>query len=80
MKIGMNSIGNYSPFQFSGINKTAQSAKTEAIADPVITSDEKNFFAAKYPGSRDEIMQHHFYGRSGQMSGISVGTLFNRRG
>lgn len=80
MKIGMNTIGNYSPFQFNGINKTAQAPKAEAINDNAITTDEKNFFAAKYPGNREEIMQHHFYGRSGQMSGVTVGTLFNRRG
>ena len=33
MKIGMNTIGNYSPFQFNGINKAAQTPKAEAIND-----------------------------------------------
>lgn len=44
-----------------------------------ISSDEKNFFASMYPESRREI-DMHFYMKSGRMSGVSVGTLIDRRG
>lgn len=80
MKVGMNTIGNYSPFQMNGINRTEKPVKAESVETDSFTKAEKNFFANKYPGNRQEIMDHHFYGKSGQMSGIAVGTLINRRG
>lgn len=51
------------------------STKTEGI-----TNDEKMFFMGLYPENQSEIVDYHFYQKSGKMSGVSVGTLFDRRG
>jgi hypothetical protein len=45
-----------------------------------VSSDEKNFFEKLYPEKKSEIMDYHFYGREGKMSGVSVGSQFDKRG
>ncbi len=86
MKISTNMIGNYGPQISRGVPK--QTKATEAFELPksnkveeksVITPDEKKFFVDMYPDSKTEIV-NHFYSKNGKMTGVKVGSLFNRRG
>jgi hypothetical protein len=85
MKISTNQIGNYSPALIQKNNPPVQkqeSAQTEAPKQDssVLSSKEKQFFAKMYPDKQNEIMDYHFYQRSGKMSGVSIGTIIDRRG
>jgi hypothetical protein len=79
MKIGTNPIGNYSP-----IYKKAVVAKPEAklkVADnEAISNNEKAFFSKMYPNNKEQILEHHFYMKDGNMKGVTIGSLFDRRG
>lgn len=81
MKITNNVIGNYNPYS---VNKVTPSVKTGEVnpakTTAKITNEEKDFFAKLYPESKKEIVDYHFYQSSGKMNGVSVGTLFDRRG
>lgn len=91
MRITTNSIGNYTPnIQKPAVAKTAipkpSVAKSEIIKTDtadlsgVINKEEKKFFAEMYPQQKKEVMDYHFYKKSGSMSGVSVGSLLDRRG
>lgn len=79
MKVSTNTIGNYSPAYVNtkAKNKTEniQNAKSENIE-----VEEKKFFAKLYPNQQDEIMNYKFYNSKGKVTGIHVGSLFDRRG
>ncbi|KAB2845165.1 MAG: hypothetical protein F9K45_04200 [Melioribacteraceae bacterium] len=83
MKINTNAVGNYSPYnlrtnnvkQSVNIDKAEESKKTD-----MVSKEEKNFFAKMYPENKNEIIDYHFYKSSGKMSGVSVGSLFDKRG
>jgi hypothetical protein len=79
MKIGTNPIGNYSPvYKKAPIVKPNEQLK---VADSkAITNDEKAFFSRMYPENKEQIMDHHFYMKDGNMKGVAVGSLFDRRG
>ncbi len=88
MRIGTNPIGNYNPvYRKTAVSNTvktnsvAETAKTTA-AEPTVTLNktEKAFFSKLYPENTDKIMDHHFYMKNGNMSGVMVGSLFDRRG
>ncbi len=92
MGIGINAIGNYGMFS-SRINptrKVAQTIKTQQTsslgktqsnnAASVITEKEKEFFVNRYPTQKEMIMNYHFYQRNGEVSGVAVGSIINRRG
>jgi len=81
MKINTNAIGNYNLQRTTKIRhrNKIQNAEIRFPADR-ISSDEKLFFAKMYPKKKAEIIQHYFYSKDGQMSGVSVGSLFDRRG
>jgi len=81
MKIGTNSIGNYSP----KVQTTAQTNNVEtkpkvSSEKNIINKQEKRFFADLYPQNKKEIMNYHYYKKTGNMSGVSVGSLLDRRG
>lgn len=79
MKIGSNPVGNYTPIHNvnkSNIVKTRQKDSSLEIID----SKEKEFFSNLYPTDKSKIMQHHFYMKNGNMSGVMVGSLIDRRG
>ena len=87
MKINTNSIGNYSPRIMRTVNnspkvqnnfKNINSTSTKSSND--LSVEEKKYFMDKYPGNKKEIMDYHFYSRNGQMSGVKIGSLFDRRG
>ena len=80
MKITTNEIGNYSPkIQRQAVpqNKTVE---TQPQKLGTITSEEKNFFAKLYPENKSDVMNYHFYQKTGKMQGVSIGTLFDKRG
>ncbi len=81
MKIGMNTIGNYVPnIQRTTPKPPPQTQAVEKASDELITRSERQFFLDRYPDSKNEISDYHFYQRSGQMAGVNVGQLFDRRG
>jgi hypothetical protein len=79
MKITTNSIGNYNQIYIKPnlvkSNEQIQKTKTDNIS-----SEEKNFFAKLYPSQKDEILGYQFYNSKGKISGVHVGSLFDRRG
>jgi len=85
MKISTNQIGNYSPALIQKNNPPAQKQEPVQAEAPkqdsaVLSTKEKQFFAKMYPDKQNEIMDYHFYQRSGKMSGVSIGTIIDRRG
>ncbi|MGE5679442.1 MAG: hypothetical protein ACM34K_01045 [Bacillota bacterium] len=58
----------------------SQAAQTSAASAEGISNDEKNFFINLYPENKGEIVDYHFYQKTGKMSGVAVGSLFDRRG
>jgi len=86
MRIESNSIGNYSPKYISNVkanNFAKEIGNAKEIANPEtekINEDEKNFFINLYPENKSEIVDYHFYAKSGKMSGVTIGSKFDRRG
>ncbi|PIQ10948.1 MAG: hypothetical protein COW71_01750 [Ignavibacteriales bacterium CG18_big_fil_WC_8_21_14_2_50_31_20] len=85
MTVNTNSIGNYLARQprnipnvarKESIQKTVQTNSTEQL----ISAKEKEMFVKMYPQQKSEIMQYHYYQKNGVMSGVSVGSLIDRRG
>ncbi len=78
MKVTTNLVGNYSPAYFKQpVNRkeTVQNTSTEKIS-----SEEKKFFANLYPAQAEEVMGYQLYNAKGKVSGMHVGSLFDRRG
>ncbi len=81
MKITTNAIGNYNPYKIKNVKANVPSNKVNQVkANTKITNAEKDFFTKLYPNSKEEIVDYHFYQRTGKMNGVSVGSLFDRRG
>ena len=79
MRISTNNIGNY----------TLNNIKTNAVKETVnpavdksldLNKKEKAYFINTYPENKTEVTDYHFYKRSGTMSGVTVGTLLDKRG
>ncbi len=91
MAIGINTIGNYNPYVARTVNPSSvqPSTKLQQVVDEVkinkeaannaMTIKEKEFFSQLYPNDK-LVMDYHFYRKSGEMSGVSVGSLLDRRG
>ncbi len=45
-----------------------------------VTNEEKKFFAGLYPENKTDIMNYHFYHKNGKMQGVTLGTIFDKRG
>jgi hypothetical protein len=60
--------------------RIAEKPGDEIRMDNNISDDEKTFFAEMYPMSKKDIMDYHYYQRSGKPSGIVLGSLFDKRG
>ncbi len=92
MGISINSIGNYNPYATkvgvthhtkatSTIKEVSKNVSVNNIAkENAISTKEKEFFAKLYPDNINTIMDYHYYQRSGEMAGVSVGSLIDRRG
>ncbi|MCF6270042.1 MAG: hypothetical protein L3J41_10035 [Melioribacteraceae bacterium] len=85
MRVDTNSIGNY--FQqaarnISNVTSTENIKKPaeNKVAEETITVREKELFVKMYPQKREEIMEYHYYNKNGAMSGVTVGSLLDRRG
>lgn len=81
MKISTNSVGNYNPIISKNNNNNVsqiQSKKTTDIAK--VTNEEKKFFSKLYPNDTDQINNYHFYNKAGDKNGVSLGSLFDKRG
>ncbi len=81
MRITTNPIGNYAPARVANKPAPQPAQQTKAVSTETNISDkEKQFFANMYPDNKSEIMKYHFYQKNGRMSGVAVGSLFDRRG
>jgi len=82
MKIGATAAGNYNPFQVKNVapKPKVDFSKELNNTDQVINKDEKQFFTNLYPENKTEIIDYHFYQRSGKMSGVAVGINIDKRG
>lgn len=84
MKISTNNIGNYGPGYTQQVKAkprvTNETAVNSLQKSEKINSEEKDFFINLYPGNKKEIADYHFYQKSGKMSGVALGSLFDRRG
>ncbi len=78
MRIESGSIGNYSPYNINKLQNTKPVQQQETIDQ--VTKEEKEFFTKLYPENKTEILDYHFYKSSGKMSGVSLGSLFDKRG
>lgn len=79
MRIDTNTIGNYSSYM-KPVQMRPKMETAVSVEPAKVTSEEKKYFANMYPENKAEIMDYHYYQRNGKMSGVSVGSLFDRRG
>lgn len=80
MKISTNSIGNYNPIS-ANKNSNALSIDTKKKVEIAnVTKEEKHFFAKLYPNDTDQVENYHFYNKAGSKNGVSIGSLFDKRG
>lgn len=77
MKISDNYSGTYNVYAIR--QQAAAAARAKETTSPAVSNEEKAFFMDMYPEQKTEIQDYHFYQRSGKMSGVSVGSLFDRR-
>ncbi|HEX2960363.1 MAG: hypothetical protein ACM3UR_05250 [Bacteroidota bacterium] len=84
MKISTNNIGNYGPGYTQQVKAKPRINNEAAIGslqkNEKINNEEKNFFINLYPENKKEITDYHFYQKSGKMSGVALGSLFDKRG
>ncbi len=78
MRVSTNSVGNYQPAYLkpNSINRTDVAQKPAEK----ISVEEKKFFAELYPNKQQEISGYQSYNAKGKVSGVHVGSLFDRRG
>ena len=80
MKVSTNSIGNYKPIIAQKSNTTANIQAKKSVEALKVSTEEKKFFTKLYPDEKDQINDYHFYNKEGDKSGVSLGSLFDRRG
>lgn len=89
MKISTNMIGNYNPQVYSGSvkNSKANESQFKLESKPAdkkavnnLSPDEKNYFVKLYPQNKSEIIDYHAYEKNGKMSGVKIGSMFDKRG
>ena len=78
MKISTNSFGNYNPVKPH--SNLAIKKDLELNSEVKITKEEKKFFTKMYPEQKESIEKYHFYDKKGDVSGFSLGSLFDKRG
>lgn len=88
MRIDTNSVGNYTPVNVKNIERKPNPAevssniqsKNISSSKENLSAEEKDFFAKLYPQNKSEIVDYHFYERSGKLSGVKLGSLIDKRG
>jgi len=80
MKINFTTTGNYNPY-LNQVKRSADVQSTNSENPKVkMSKEEKDFFVGLFPENKQEIMNHHSYTRTGNLSGVGVGNLLDRRG
>ena len=80
MKISTNNIGNYAINQHRVVIKNDVQKKVAQPKNDDLSVEEKRFFIDRYPQKKNEIIDYHFYQKSGTMSGVKIGQLFDKKG
>ena len=55
-------------------------ASVNAAGNQVLTAEEKDFFAALFPGSENEVQSYRTYSPGGLRQSAASGTLIDRKG
>ena len=79
MKITTNLIDDHEQVYIKP-NPVNRNELTQKTNSENISSEEINFFAKLYPTQKDEVLGYQFYNSKGKISGVHVGSLFDRRG
>lgn len=80
MIINQTSNGNYARVNTKPRTQSFLPAQEKNNTSDKIDSNEKRFFAKIFPDSQEDIMNYHFYEKSGKMNGIKIGSNYDRRG
>jgi hypothetical protein len=85
MRVNTNTIGNYFPQRTRNVSNVTRADNIQKTTKPqslnqAISEKEKELFAKMYPQKKEEIMEYHYYQKNGVMSGVTVGSLLDRRG
>lgn len=81
MKIANNAAGNYGLQNLKNLQpKKPVETATKSIKADAVSNEEKQFFVNMYPDKKSELVDYHFYKQSGSMAGVTVGSLFDKRG
>jgi hypothetical protein len=95
MKVNTDIAGNYSPNSINQKRGSDQQERKIKNRDEEkfrfpdkekiktgknISEEEKNFFAEMYPLNKEEILDYHYYQKTGKPSGIVLGSLFDKKG
>lgn len=80
MKVGQNLTQSF--VKNISVNNRINRAYSQAAkpSDEVLNEKEKQFFAQLYPDKSTEIMEYSFYGKSGKVNNVKLGSHFDRRG
>ncbi|AFH50248.1 Hypothetical protein IALB_2545 [Ignavibacterium album JCM 16511] len=80
MKIGQSSTQNF--INNISVNSKINRAYSQNVksSEEVLNEKEKQFFAQMFPDKSSEIMDYSFYGKSGKVNNIKIGSHFDRRG
>ncbi|MEI7811714.1 MAG: hypothetical protein WCJ01_04725 [Ignavibacteria bacterium] len=81
MEIIANKVGNYGPGYANQVKPKAKPEEKFSIQNvnaQEINTDEKKY--SMNTGKKNEIVDYHYYQKSGKMSGVSIGSLFDKRG
>ena len=80
MNISTNSFGNYKPIAAQQNKNTPKAESKNIIKEAKVTNEEKQFFTKLYPEEKESITSYHFYNKQGDKNGVSIGSLFDKRG
>lgn len=80
MKIVQNSNQNF--INNITVNSRINRAYSQNVksSEEILNEKEKHFFAQMFPDKSSEIMEYSFYGKSGKLNNIKIGSHFDRRG
>jgi hypothetical protein len=80
MKISTNSFGNYNPVNNLQKKNPANFQTRKELTNIKVTKEEKQFFTKLYPEDKENIDSYHFYNKQGDKKGVSLGSIFDKRG
>ncbi len=80
MKITTTDFGTYTNKINRPVQQQPQPAEAQKQKLGTISNEEKKFFAGLYPENKEDVMNYHFYHKNGKMQGVTLGTIFDKRG